>query len=146
MQLSDRPGSSLAISAHLLPSVLCKSKMSCSSYLFMGSFLINGSKWLCHLQTLCIDKWKTFYSVVLTNDCLPFSALFSSSATDSVVFLQHRSNEGPSFSAVVIDQIYYSFVFLHTQVNVKSFRQIINPLFISKSRQLDQKSSSIYYL
>ena len=43
------PGNSLAISAHLFPYLLWASNINFSSLGLMGSFLISGSKWLCHL-------------------------------------------------------------------------------------------------
>jgi len=44
MQLSERPGKSLAMSAHLLPNFLCRSKIFFSSSLFIGVLLMYGSK------------------------------------------------------------------------------------------------------
>ena len=44
------PCNNLAISAHLLPNFLWASNMIFSSALVIGSLLISGSKWLCHLN------------------------------------------------------------------------------------------------
>lgn len=52
--LSVLPGSNLAISHHLLPSLLCISTIIWSSSKFHFSFLIFGSRWLCHLSRHCL--------------------------------------------------------------------------------------------
>ena len=67
MQLSERPGNYFAISAHLLPNFLCRSKIVFSSSLLIGAFFINGSKWLCHLQY----EVRIILSNYLSRHCLP---------------------------------------------------------------------------
>lgn len=52
--LSVRPGRSLAISAHLLPSCLCASINMLSSSSDHASFLIEGLRWLCHRSLHCL--------------------------------------------------------------------------------------------
>lgn len=52
--LSVRPGRSLAISAHLLPSCLCASISMLSSSSDHASFLIEGLRWLCHRSRHCL--------------------------------------------------------------------------------------------
>ena len=49
--LSVRPGSCLAMSAHLVPTCWTSSMMSCSSSSVQSSLLTDGHKWLCHLST-----------------------------------------------------------------------------------------------
>ena len=49
--LSVRPGSCLAMSAHLVPTCCTSSMMSCSSSSVQSSLLTDGHKWLCHLRT-----------------------------------------------------------------------------------------------
>jgi hypothetical protein len=48
--LSVRPGSCLAISAHLVPTCCTSSMMSCSSSSVQSSLFTDGHKWLCHLH------------------------------------------------------------------------------------------------
>jgi hypothetical protein len=48
--LSVRPGSRLAISAHLFPSSSCAARMVRSSSAVHGVFFISGFRWLCHLH------------------------------------------------------------------------------------------------
>ena len=50
MALSVRPGSNFAISHHLLPILRCISSIILSSSADHFSFLIWGSRWLCHLS------------------------------------------------------------------------------------------------
>ena len=49
--LSVRPGSCLAMSAHLVPTCWTSSMMSCSSSSVQSSLFTDGHKWLCHLST-----------------------------------------------------------------------------------------------
>ena len=53
MALSVRPGSSLLISLHLLPSCWCCTMMTSSSCGSHTSFLMSGLRWLCHLSLHC---------------------------------------------------------------------------------------------
>ena len=52
--LSVRPGSFLAISAHLLPSDRCSFMMMPSSFAVHGPFLMPGLSWLCHRSRHCL--------------------------------------------------------------------------------------------
>lgn len=61
ISLTYLPCSSFAISAHLFPNFLWASKMTFSSALVIGSLLISGSKWLCHLYE---KGWVSEWSVI----------------------------------------------------------------------------------
>jgi hypothetical protein len=104
MQLSLRPGSFLAISAHLLPMVLCSMNIFFSSSQLIGSFLMYGSKWLCHL----IHTRQTIGN-------LPLATLLASPAADTVLFPQALGDEGPPLRAEFPHQIHNRIVFLQTQ-------------------------------
>ena len=52
--LSVRPGRCLAISAHLFPCSLCARCRVSSSSSVHGSFLIDGSSWLCQRSRHCL--------------------------------------------------------------------------------------------
>ena len=56
MALSVLPGTSLAISAHLLPILLCSLRINCSSWVDQGSRFIAGSNWLCHRSRICFAE------------------------------------------------------------------------------------------
>lgn len=101
MQLSDLPGSSFAMSAHLLPSRLWRSKIIRSSSLFIGSFLMYGSRWLCQLK-----------QVKKVRSHLPFSTLFASSSGYFVLLLESLSNISPAFCSISGNKLYNSVVFL----------------------------------
>ena len=51
--LSVRPGSKVAISAHLLPWLLCASTRTSSSLRVQPHFLMSGFRWLCHRSRHC---------------------------------------------------------------------------------------------
>ena len=98
------PGKILAISAHLLPNFLWDSNITFSSLALIGSFLISGSKWLCHLH------------IVNCLLCLPLSALLASATINSVVFFQLLSNECPPLGSVLPHQLLDCFILLSDKV------------------------------
>jgi len=103
MQLSERPGNSFAMSAHLFPSFLCKSKIFFSSFLLIGVLLMYGSKWLCHLSQK---------QVRFRRENLPFTALLSSAGTNFKFILELVGHESPLLCAVFFHQIHDSIVLL----------------------------------
>ena len=111
MQLSLRPGSSLAMSAHLFPRRLWSWKILISSALQMGSFLMYGSRWLCHLHTKHKQK-----------ENLPFSALFAGTITNFVNVLKLVGHVGPALGSVFRHEFANSFVLLHRDKKVSDSR------------------------
>mmetsp|Transcript_20147 Transcript_20147/g.39110 ORF Transcript_20147/g.39110 Transcript_20147/m.39110 type:complete len:230 (+) Transcript_20147:99-788(+) len=84
MALSVRPGTSLAISAHLLPWIFCASMISRSSSLVHGPFIMFGSNWLCHRSRICLPVRLGKYdatSTQLLSPCFSTSLRTSSSSS-----------------------------------------------------------------
>ena len=83
--LSVLPGSSLAISDHLFPCLRWMSKMILSSSSLHLSFLIEGSKWLCHLSLHYLPTLPGKSSAILLQFLGPFSVtIFSNCSSSSV--------------------------------------------------------------
>ena len=92
-QNSYRPGSSLAISAHRLPFVVCASRIARSSSNFHASLQMSGFKWLCHRSRHCFPMRPGRLEAIKDHFLAPYCL------TSSMTFLSSSAVHGPLTSS-----------------------------------------------